>query len=670
MRPTDNIEVTVERATGRRRGKWERLFGGFLDLPWSLRVNRLTHQVTVQAFAFSKILERASADTIRRSLDGLTGSVTAASKVVTISDTTNLRADDRIRLRDNTNDETQTIAKVLTGTTVQTIGAWTNTFAAGTPLTCETPFHRDSSIQSLADLVFAAAGITSRTIEILNRLAAYPIATPANTTTYPRDATMGLIVDPKSLMPRGVVLEARLTDGAINTRGEAPDPADPWAMFTTGSVRPLNDWTPYQDTEPATFPNGDGSGNNPFIDFDDGKVHASDHDANFHYNFAPGGGIIDLHKDGTNLGTAFTVTNAGSAHTFLDVDPVSGDVWVSCTGATGATGDKDNVKVWNGAAFVSIETAFSGMVRYLRRLKLIAIHEVDQLTALDPTTTMRLYDPATRALVRTVTVPENLWAWTLRVWQDEAGLRIAGLYTQLGTTRLRIWDDSWNQIADYLVAGAASGIAGTRALLTIYTDSEGVELPVGSAGNVLFVVAKGYRGVVPYADFSDLSCAAALRELALVSMSYVDVDAFKIGTLRGRGIRDAEALRQAYEIDTPLEMEVWPLTEFYRASAKISGTDPAGQSIEAVTGDVGDSARRIELDGQLVTTGGLAEAVGNEYVSFLSVERRQAEVTVKETGRVLRPTDYVVLDAATWRVLQADLQTIERKQNLRLLEAA
>ena len=52
------------------------------------------------------------------------------------------------------------------------------------------------------------------------------------------------------------------------------------------------------------------------------------------------------------------------------------------------------------------------------------------------------------------------------------------------------------------------------------------------------------------------------------------------------------------------------------------------------------------------------------------VARRQAEVTVKETGRIVRPLDYVRLDGADWLVIQADLETIDRRQQLRLLESA
>ncbi|HEY3175681.1 MAG TPA: hypothetical protein VGK94_07965 [Candidatus Polarisedimenticolia bacterium] len=671
---SDLYEVILERFTGARRNRWERIFGGILDLPWSIRIDHRARSINLQAFSYSKLLERASADTIKRSLDGLTGSVTATSKVVTISDTANIFAGDRIRLRDNTNDEEQTVAKVLTGTTVQTIDAWDNTFAALTPLTVETPYYRDKGLQFLADALFAAAGIASRAISILNPLALFPVATPMNTTTYPRDVDTGIVVDPRSFTQRGANIDVRMTDdGPTDRRAETPGPAEAWTSFTTGALRTINDWTPYLDAEPANFPD-----NGSFL-LDDGLQHASDHTANLLYDLREGGTKFDLYSlvvggggigGSTLLIEAFSTVTANQCHAGIDVDPVTGDVWMSCTGKTGDAGDKDSVKVWDGAVLTSIETAFSGQVRYLRRLKLVAVHEYDPGASHgnNPKETMRLYDAATRTLVKTIAVPQNFWAWSLRVWAVEEGIRIAGLYTLLGTTRLRIWDASWVQVADYQVADKASGIAGTKAFLSVFTDSGGKEFLVGCAGEQFFVVAKGYAGVIPYADFAGMSCAEGLRELAIASISYIEVDHFKAGTIRGRASRDEEARSQAIAIDEPLERVSWPISEFYRTSATITGSDSAGGKIEETAGDLGDSAHRLELGGELIQTGGLAEAIAQEYVSVLSVPRRQEELTFAETGRLVDAGDYLDFDGALWKVLDADLDTRARRITARVLE--
>jgi len=671
---SDEYEVIVERYTGARRNKWERIFGGILDLPWSIRINHRARQINLQAFSYSKLLERASAEGIKRSLDGLTGSVTAASKVVTMSSTTDVLAGDKIRLRDNTNDEEQTIAKVLTGTTVQTIAAWDNTFPALTPLTVETPYYRDKGLQFLADALFTAAGIASRAVSFLTPLAPFPVATPMNTTTYPRDVDTGVVVDPRSFTQRGAVMDVRMTDdGPTDRRAESPGPADAWTSFIVGALRTISDWTPYLDAEPAAFPD-----NGSFL-LDDGQQHASDHTANLLYDLREGGTKFDLYSllvggggigGSTLLTTPFTSVTGNQCNRGIDVDPVTGEVWVSCTGRTGDAGDKDSVKVWDGAVLSTIETAFSGQVRYLRRLSLVAIHEYDPGTANghNPKETMRLYDAASRALVKTIAVPQNLWAWSLRVWETEEGNRIAGLYTLLGTTRLRIWDPTWTQIADYQVADNASGIAGTHAFLSVFTDTGGKEMLVGSAGGQFFVVAKGYAGVIPYADFAGMSTAAGLRELAIPSLCYVEVDHYKSGTMRGRTSRNEEARSQAIPIDEPFERVSWPISEFYRTSATITGTDSSGGKIEETAGDTGDSAHRLELEGKLIQTGGLAEAVAQEYVSVLSVPRRQEELTFAETGQLVSAGDYLDFDGALWLVVEANLDTQTRRITARVVE--
>ncbi|HET6373006.1 MAG TPA: hypothetical protein VFG76_06850 [Candidatus Polarisedimenticolia bacterium] len=666
IQPSDIFELTVERTTGRRRPKWERIFGGTLDLPWSVRFNRKQKTVQLQAFSYSKLLENASAESVRRSVTGLTGSVTAASQTVTVSpDTTNLRAGDQIELRDNTNQETQVILKVLSSSQVKTIDAWANTFAGGTTLTCLTPYHRDKGIQELMDLVLAQAGLASSSVSIITPLAAYPIATPMNTTSYPLDATTGLPVDPKSFMPRAGIIQAILTDG-VNTRAEAATPASAWSLFTTGLVTPRNDWTPYYDVEPANFPAG--------VDFDDGKTFASDHETNDLWELELAGANIKLRKNGAASGAPdiFDIGGAGvsSRHRSIEVDPVGGGVWMSLTGKTTDAPDKDGLKVWDGAVLSTLASNFSGEIRYLRRLNVMAIHEYDPEDAtngFNPTTNMRIYDRGTGAVLRTVTVPENLWGWSLRVFRYLGRTYIAGLYLQLGTTRLRLWDTDWNQVADYEVAGKASGVSGTRAFLTVITQGAD-EVLIGSAGSQLFVLGNGYAGVVPYADFEGASCASAMRDLALVSAARVEVDEYKIGTLRSRADLDEEAKSQAIALGPPLEEEVWPVSEFYRTSCKVSGQTPAGDDVLVISGDTSASARRLELSSNLVSTGALAAAVGSIYVGVLSRLGRQSIATFRDVGRRIRNFRFITHDGSTWQIVEAS-HDIEREQHqLKIVE--
>lgn len=155
--PNSLFEVEVLRKRAGRRVRWERVFAGVLELPWSLQYDRKDLTASVQAFSFSKLLENASAETVQRNVTGRTGSVTAAAQLVTVSDVTDLLPGDEITLRDDAEEETRTIATVG-ASSVTTTEPWDNTFASAA-LTLETPYHRDKSIAWLVDQLFTQAGI-------------------------------------------------------------------------------------------------------------------------------------------------------------------------------------------------------------------------------------------------------------------------------------------------------------------------------------------------------------------------------------------------------------------------------------------------------------------------------------------------------------------------------
>ena len=97
------------------------------------------------------------------------------------------------------------------------------------------------------------------------------------------------------------------------------------------------------------------------------------------------------------------------------------------------------------------------------------------------------------------------------------------LYWKGGMTHLRTY--SWpalETVADYILDASGTDV---RSYMTPWTDPETDEevLLVNVNGN-LYVASKRYAGVVPYADFEDKSCAAALRDLALISGAYLYVD--------------------------------------------------------------------------------------------------------------------------------------------------
>jgi len=701
--PTDRFYVIVLRETGKRRPRWERIFAGTVEPATSLRFDEYSQTVSIQAFSFSKLLEAASAETLVRDFSGLTGSVTSGSSTVTISPSTGpILAGDEIRLRNGTDDEQQLVIKILTGTTVQTLSTWGTTFSSA-DLTCETPYPRDISPQDLAEQLATASGMKSGGVELLNPLADYPIATPLASASFPHDTSDpdGAIQEILSLTPISPNIDARTKPGGTQTRSETADPAEAWTNYTTGSVQPLQDWTPYQDTEPGSFPTttyspGGSHIGHPLID-DTGTFHASDHAGGHNYNiwyFYTGTPFIywvmlarDNGPFNTGIMCEVPVTSATDyLQTSVEFDPVTGYVWVSGTGYvnSGTPQTKDFVKYIippGPAAFNSIETALSGKLRFLRRLNLMALHEFNPNgnQKPTPTTNLHLYDTTTRKVVRIVTVPDGLWAWSLRVWEDENGVRIAGLYDYLNTTRLRIWTEDWVEVVDYQVSGRIMTDKGTDTHTvwqgqighnSVFTDPNGTEMVVGYSGDSTWVLGKGYRGVIPYADLSDKSCAEAFRQLSLLTMSIYTVDLFGNIFIRGRGYLDDEKRGSPVPIDVPLSWVTRPLWERYAASAKVSGAEPlTGTTIDVVAGDTGDSAHRVELSSDFVITASLAEAVGSAYVGFFGKPRQQIDVDVPETGTLIRPLDYVSLDGRAWIVLASEFNHKNRTHSLRMVEA-
>jgi len=233
-----------------------------------------------------------------------------------------------------------------------------------------------------------------------------------------------------------------------------------------------------------------------------------------------------------------------------------------------------------------------------------------------------------------------------------------------------VWDLSWNQVADYEVAGRAiSDTSTTRGFLTVYTEPvTSREEACGFAGNEVFVLATSYAGVIPYADFEGLSVAGALVELAKPAGAYVEIDEYGVGSIRSRLADDAQRRSVALEIDEPLSLTTSPIWEFYRTSALVSGETEGGDDIEELAGDAGDSANRIEISGPLITTPSVAQAVGNEYVSILNQKVRQAECQVCEVDDLLRVFDYVETDGSRWLVIQTGLKPDGRTYGLKLVE--
>jgi len=660
--PADRYDVLIDRKVGTRRPMWQRVFGGVLDLPLSLSSEARTRVMRLQAFSYSKHAERFSAETVKRNVTGrtLTSTVSAGSATVNVSSTTDILVGDEIEITDADDRESHVVLRIVSGTQLITTETWDNTFLSGSPVELLTPYLRNKGIAFLAGELFDAAGIDSQAITIEHERATAPIATPISTDGWPLQ-TSGDLATGRGWTVRNGKLLGLPTASDPDDR-EIADPRSTWVDQNIQTF--ILDWTPYLDIEPGTHPTW------AFIELADG-IQAPDYSIpDTWYAVTGGGGIWNLNLVAGGLQTLIQNFGADVATITVEVVPTDpGNIWVSQV----STAAKTMTRYWDGAIFTTIEAAMGGTLRYIRRLNVVALHERNASAGgANPTytTNLHLYNVTSRTKQRTITVPTGLFARTLRAF----GTFIAGLYTFGPTTRCRVWDLDWKQVADYEVAQRGvpiTGVGRDEAFLTVFTEPVTLkEEACGFAGNSMFVLATSYAGVIPYADFEGLSVAGALVELAKPAGAYIEIDEYGVGAIRSRLTEDAQRRDVALVIDEPLSLKAIPIWEFYRTSAIVSGRTEAGDDIEELAGDTGDSANRIEISGPLITTPSVAQAIGNEYVSILNQKVRQAEPTVCEVDDLIRVFDYVEMDGSRWLVVQASLKPDGRTYDLKLVEVA
>jgi hypothetical protein len=247
--------------------------------------------------------------------------------------------------------------------------------------------------------------------------------------------------------------------------------------------------------------------------------------------------------------------------------------------------------------------------------------------------------------------------------------KFAGYYVALaGTGSCVVWDTTTGAV----VAQYDIGRGGRAAYVATVFDGSGQLTPayVGYAGDTYFALSTGFTGVVPYADFDDMSCAAALRELAIVSGSHMWVDEYNSGNLIAR--KSARIMgRDPVEIDDPVESTEMPVWEWLRRSVEVTAKDEAGNDIAVVAGDPADSAYRLSVEVKMPITAGLAGALAGAYLAYLGADpppRQLDELIVEPAERPLRMFDLATRDGVVYVVLRVETNCQDREQSVQLVE--
>lgn len=648
-------EIRLERQVG--GGDWKRMFGGVLDVATSLAYDDKNKTCEIDAYSYSKVLERTPADTIHRTISDKTGTITSGTKAMTISgDATDLIAGDSIRI-DNLGGVYQELVvdRVISATSITVTTEADHSFSS-CPVFCLTPFYRDKSPSYLTGLIAAETGMEEPP-HINADLASFPIAVPLSTNGLARQRV------PCSLVPTGTDIRATFVSGDDTNRRTLADPTDVWTAGSASNT-PEGDWTPYLTSEPGAIKASS------LNDTRDIGLMAWDHtNSRVYYLQEQTTGspsflrTLHLFRDSTDLGQCSTGPDSDffdSKH--LEYDPVNDYVWISFQRNDGLGGLTKRIRrctnpgsAGAGAGtFVDFSTTQVGELRCCRPQNLMVFFDYAD-------DTLKLYDLTSSTLSRTIT-PEGsaVLVWTIRSW----GPWFAFLYSAFDGTYFSAYDTtSWLLVADYLVSPLQS--ANGNVHLTTVNFNGSYSVGVGFAGGEWFILSKRYDGVIAYANFESKSCAAGMREIAVVTASILNVDAFKQMSLIPRayvGMGDAVA-----DLAPPFEQSRKPIGDIYRASVTVRGKGPDDKDIEITAGFTGDSARRLEIESDFVTTGGVASSTAWATQAFLSSVGTQIDATIEDDGTPIAPFDRVTLNGSAYAVYKIETDLESHEHNVTLL---
>lgn len=683
--PTEIVTVAIDRSIlGSRTKKWERVFAGVPQLPWSLSFNRKDKTVTLQVFSYSKVLESAAADGLVRTVGNLftglgTGTVTAGTNVITTNSTQNVVSGDLIRLSDGTNTEEQTVLytsendSALPALRIYTVENWTNAFA-GAAAEITTPFNRWVSAPRLAQLAVALApSLHVGNLSLTRVISPVPFLSPLSGAGLPVRTANGWMVE-KGADSFAVGFNGG--GGGINdgdrfnagNPGTLTWPETSWVKTNPPVAGAQGDWTPYLLTRPSNFPlNGPG----------DQGFTAWDHTNNRYYTLVVtivvNTSTLNLFRGGVFLKIIDTYVSAGEGYSSktLDYEPTLDQVWVSYSRANGAQARIDVYDVV-ATTVAAVAGSTSGQLRYCRALTGAGKGTMFHLDTAG--TTMRLYDPASKGIYRFLignpAIPKGTDLWTLR---DFDGFVVVA-YRVFGRVRLRVWDEGFNVEADYDVANAAPiGALQTVPIAAVWNHSIYGQFYViwnnAAIGTTFdsewYVLSRRYAGVIPYADTSGLSAGSVVRDIALMSLSVVSVDPFaNVSVIE----RDPSKINPFVIGDgVVIERRDLPVWEFYRGKVTVTGRTLAGDDFEESAGS--DPSRELDLDSGFIATPSLALAVAGAYLSFLGQPRKQIEMRLDvRDGPLLHPLQAVQLDGRVWVVLKSTSDLAQLTQELTLAE--
>lgn len=672
--PNDQWELRVGRQTSSSDATVFWPFAGVLDIPWSVNIDRKAKSVSIQAFSYSKLLERADAFSLTRTFSDLAASTTSGASTLTLTTgtTTDLRRGDRITVTGQSGGslkvDTKTIDDITSSTALTIIGTWTSTISNAT-VTVSSPYYRRKTPTELVNTLLATVPGTTSSLDIDMPLCPIPFATEAQL-----DGFTG----------------TRVNGGANNAgtiyidngtrKFTATSPTSGWTdAGATGTY--LDDWSAYAATQPATlkYYGGEEDGT---ITFD----YAGNHDYTTQESESNPGGTpntttLKLYKDGAflvNLDSFSDNAHDGYLPTYLEYDPINDRIWysymrgngsaVAGTGYSTPAGAKTSVNSQHHYLRVlpfgsdnqlgANGWMVAGSVTYGRGLKFYALNSP---SSGDPDVNLSQGWPIVRA-IRQLHGYIYIIA-TAGTWGSQTNMAI------LDASDLSV-------VADTVIHSDLV----PQAWICGWSDGDGEKMLVGCLSGTsssyprFFVISRKFAGVVPYADWTNQSVAAAVKDLAIAALSVCVVDVDKVVHFVARQRTTGLINAATQTLGESLERIDRPIWSWYRDCVSVTGYDEDGLAIEAVVGSKGSQARKLDVTSDAIQSGTLAFAVANSLHSYCSQALREIEVTTPEVTRVvLHPMDKAEINdsgidsgATTCRVLSCSTDLRKMTHRLKL----
>jgi hypothetical protein len=647
---------------------WVLLWGGTIDAT-TIAMDYADKTVSFTAYSHSKLLDLTSAESVQRTVTGVTGNAQVDLYTLTVTDGTNLYVDDEIQLAEGAVKEKRRLAS-KNGNSFTVTEPWSSSFAAA-PLTLLTPYYRDQAPDYLATQLFTKAGISP----VNTRLDSLSVSDP-----YPGR------MNSNGLSRRTVECVTRRGSNIAVFESDASFYAtNPSAGFLAGSYTPTQptDWTAYVGTEPGSFKDLEAP--------DDGRRVCGNQTTYYWYLITK---LLDTNpptcsrqlwikrSDGTETLVATVPYNTNLFDgipwfdSSIEYNPTDAKVWVSYKGyqPDGNVYNQGCI-AYNTGATLSSAGSRPALGGSKLRFSYIGPHIVEFGTDY-----VNIRNAATPYATTSVLEHRpNLVAWTFR--------RISFDSTTYWCCLQRRAAQEFGKFEWYLILWSyttgsvitetkiAVGYALTRCNGSVWYDAGGTDdvyigyVELEEVGGMYFYLTKA-ASVIEYADFKGKSCADALKALARSTGSIIWVSRDQRGYFIGRNSLAVEFSKAPVAISNPFRKVKRRFWEWYRTSCKVTGSAPVtGDEFSELAGDTGNTQFRLEVDAEYVSTPGMAQALAQSYVNFLSNTQSALEVVVAEP--TLGPAvlfNTVTLDGVTYRVFKTENEYATGEQALTLVQ--